>query len=145
MFIIDPTVPDEGVESIVGQMEGVIKDGGGTIDKTDRWGKRKLAYRVKKRDEGFYVLIQFSAGADVVKEIGRRLKVHEQVLKYLTVRIDEKLQWLEKRKKEREKRAQRKAAAAPAGPGFRLPGEPPPAMPGEPPAHKPERSPEHNG
>ena len=126
LFVVDPTASEEDIDAVSNQIQGVIKDGGGTVDKADKWGKRKLAYRVKKRDEGFYILIQFSAMPELVKEVERRLRVHDLVLKYITVRIDEKLQWLDKRKKNREKRAQKKPApqvAAPAGPP-KMPGEP---------------------
>jgi small subunit ribosomal protein S6 len=130
MFIVDPNAPDEVIDSIIGQVEGVVREAGGTVDKVDKWGKRKLAYRVRRREEGYYVVIRYSvARTEAVKEIERRLKVHEQVLKYLTVRMDEKLKWLEKRKKAREKRAAKKPAA-PAG--ARMPGEPAPVIPGEP-------------
>jgi small subunit ribosomal protein S6 len=103
---------------------------------------RKLAYRVEKRNEGYYVLMQFTAGPQTVKEVERRLRVNDAVLKYMTVRIDEKLKKIEKRKKEREKRAARKPApvvAPPAPieglmpaspvPGAPMPGAPAPGVP----------------
>lgn len=132
MFIVDPNAPDEVIDSIIAQLEGVIRDGGGSVDKVDKWGKRKLAYRVRRREEGYYVVLRYSVPrTEVVKEIERRLKVHEQVLKYLTVRMDEKLKWLEKRRKAREKRALKKPPAS-AVAGVRMPGEPAPVIPGEP-------------
>jgi small subunit ribosomal protein S6 len=146
LFILDPKTPDEEVDAVVGQIEDVVKGAGGTIDKVDRWGVRKLAYRVQKREEGLYILVQFSSGAKAVHEIERRLRVHESVLKYITVRIDEKLKWLEKRKKIREKRAARKPqAAAPAAPS--APAEPPAARPGAPApgSPRPAREPEGEG
>lgn len=129
MFIVDPNAPDEVIDSVIGQVEGVIREAGGSVDKVDKWGKRKLAYRVRRREEGYYVVIRYSVPrTDAVKEIERRLKVNEQVLKYLTVRMDEKLKWLEKRRKAREKRALKKPAVA----SVRMPGEPAPVIPGEP-------------
>jgi small subunit ribosomal protein S6 len=107
------------------------------VDKEERWGVRKLAYRIEKRAEGYYVLLQLSCPSSTVKELERRLRVNDAVLKYLTVRIDEKLKWLEKRRKEREKRAARKpaAVAAPAVPGEErplMPASPAAPMPGAP-------------
>ena len=78
------------------------------MDKEERWGVRKLAYKIEKRAEGYYVLLQFTCPAPAIKELERRIRVNDNILKYLTVRIDEKLKWLEKRRKEREKRAARR-------------------------------------
>ena len=91
-------------------MKQVISTGGGTVDKVDKWGIRRLAYPVEKRNEGFYVLLQFTAGPEIVSELERRLRVSDLVLKFMTVRIDEKLKKIEKRKK-----AAREASQAEAG------------------------------
>lgn len=133
LYIAKPDATDEQVDALNGQLETVIKQGGGKIDKTDKWGVRKLAYRVKKQAEGYYVLIFFHAEAATVKEIERRLRVSDLVLKFLTVRMDEKLKWLEKRQKARAKRAARKPAIPPPQmmtPNAPAPGAP--ALPAEP-------------
>ena len=151
LFIVKPDAPDEEVDQFVEQLRTQLTAAGATVDKIDKWGKRRLAYKVDKYREGNYVLFQFSAGPDAVKELERRLRVSDVVIKFLTVgephpdgtrtvRIDETLKRLEKRKKEREKRASRRPASAPAGlsapaPGAVLPGAPmheAPAMPGIP-------------
>ena len=129
LFIVKPDAAEEEIEQVVEQVRGVIVSGGGAVDKVDKWGLRKLAYRVKKQHEGYYVLFQFSSSPEAVKEIERRLRVSDLVLKFLTVRIDEKLKRLEKRKKQRAARAARKPAppaAAPPAP------EQPLSMPGSP-------------
>jgi small subunit ribosomal protein S6 len=136
LFIVKPDVPDEEVDHFIEQMRGVVTSAGGTVDKVDKWGKRKLAYRVQKYREGAYVLVQFSADAQAVKEFERRLRVADLVIKFLTVRIDQTLKRLDKRKKEREKRAARKpapaAAPAPAQPSLAQQMTEAPAMPGLP-------------
>ena len=136
LFIVKPDAPEEETDAFIEQLKQVITGSGGTIDKADKWGIRKLAYRVGKRDEGLYVLMQFTSGPDTVKELERRLRVSDLTLKFLTVRIDQKMKKVEKRRKIREKRAKRKPApsmAAPAAPAApALPPEPSPAMPGEP-------------
>jgi small subunit ribosomal protein S6 len=114
LFIVRPDAPDEEVDPFLEQMKGVVTNAGGTVDKMEKWGKRRLAYRVEKYKEGAYVLFQFSSGPETVKEFERRLRVSDLVIKFLTVRIDETLKRLDKRKKDREKRAHRKATAAPA-------------------------------
>jgi small subunit ribosomal protein S6 len=137
LFIIKPDVPEEEADAFVEQMRTMITNGGGTVDKLEKWGKRKLAYRVDKYREGSYVLFQFTAKPETVKEFERRLRVADPVIKFLTVRIDETLKRLEKRRKQREKRAHRKPAAAapaPAQPSIEkmMGGEAPVAMPGKP-------------
>ena len=119
LFIVKPDAPDEEVDQYVEQLRTQLTSLGATVDKVDKWGKRKLAYKVDKYREGAYVLFQFSAGPETVKELERRLRVTDLVLKFLTVRIDEKMKKIEKRKKEREKRAARRPApqvSAPAAP-----------------------------
>jgi small subunit ribosomal protein S6 len=110
LFIMAPDATEEEIDALTGQLEGVITQAGGGVDKIDKWGVRRLAYRVAKKSEGYYVLMQFRAEAGAVKEIERRLRVADRVIKFLTVRIDEKLKWLEKRKKARDKRAARRPA-----------------------------------
>ncbi len=131
LFIVRPDATEEEVDPLIEQLKNVITHSGGNIEKTDKWGVRKLAYRVAKYNEGQYVLLQFSANPEAVKELERRLRVADDVLKFLTVRIDEKLKRLEKRRKAREKRAARKPPPAPAA-APSLPHEPPPPVPGAP-------------
>jgi small subunit ribosomal protein S6 len=142
LFIIKPDVPDEEVDQRLEAFRTQLTSSGATVDKLEKWGKRRLAYRIDKYREGAYVLVQFSGGPELVKEFERRLRVSDIVLKFLTVRIDETLKRLEKRKKDRDKRAAKLAANAPAGalpgPGAPQPSlaqqmtEPAPAMPGLP-------------
>jgi small subunit ribosomal protein S6 len=108
LFIVKPDATEEEIDHLIEQMSGYLVKDGATVDKVDKWGKRRLAYRVQKNREGFYVLIQFTAPATAVKEFERRLRVQDAVIKFLTVRIDETLKKVEKRKKEREKRAHRR-------------------------------------
>jgi small subunit ribosomal protein S6 len=113
LFVVRPDATDEEVDPLIEQLKTVITHSNGTLDKTEKWGIRKLAYRVMKHNEGQYILLTFTAEADVVKEMERRLRVSDLVMKFLTVRIDEKLKRVEKRKKAREKRAARKPVAPP--------------------------------
>ena len=112
LFIVKPDATEEEVDRLIEQMSGHVTTAGGTIDKVDKWGKRRLAYKVEKQREGQYVLMQFTAGPLTVKEFERRLRVQDSVIKFITVRIDETLKRLDKRKKEREKRAHRRPQAA---------------------------------
>ncbi len=144
LFIVKPDSAEAEVDPLVEQLTQIVAKGGGNVDKMEKWGVRKLAYRVLKYNEGFYVLLQFTAGPDTVKEIERRLRVADSVMKFITVRIDEKLKKLAKRKKVRDKRAARKPAPvvhAPAMPEFAAPAPGAPVVPGAP-AHPAPAKPE---
>jgi small subunit ribosomal protein S6 len=110
LFIVKPDATEEEVDALVDQMSKNVTSHGGVVDKVEKWGKRRLAYRVEKHREGYYVLIQFQSDAASVREVERRLRVQDAVIKFITVRIDETLKRIEKRKKEREKRAHRRPA-----------------------------------
>lgn len=138
LFIVKPDATDEEVNPLVDQLTGVITKGGGEIQKTDKWGRKRLAYRVDKYDEGQYILMAFTASPESVREIERRLRVADTVIKFITVRTDEMLKKLDKRQKVRAKRAARKppppvampsaAPSTPSAPGSHAaPGAP--AMP----------------
>jgi small subunit ribosomal protein S6 len=146
LFIVRPDAPDEDVDHLVEQLQSFLTGASATVDKVDKWGKRKLAYRIGKFREGTYILIQFSAKPETVKEVERRLRVNDLVIKFLTVRIDETLKRIEKRKKQRDKRAARRPAPVvpqpsvaqqmlggaekpTSVPGLPIPGAPTPAAP----------------
>jgi len=126
IFIVRPDVTEEDVDKLIAQMEGVVASTGGKLDKTEKLGRRRLAYRVRKQREGFYVLFRLQGGGDTVKEFERRLKVMDTVIKYMTVRVDEDLERAEKfkalrAKQESKKRRSKPAAAPPPQPMAELP------------------------
>ena len=118
LFIVRPDATEEEIDALVEQMSKNVTSAGGTVDKVDKWGKRRLAYRVEKNREGFYVLLQFTAEPAIVKEFERRMRVQDSVIKFLTVRVDETLKRIEKRKKIREKRAHRRPQPPAAQPSL---------------------------
>jgi small subunit ribosomal protein S6 len=133
LFIVKPDAVTEEVDAYIGQVKDIITNAGGTIEKEEKWGTRKLAYRVQKFAEGIYVLLQFSAKPETIHEIERRMRVQDMVIKFITVRIDEKMKKIEKRRKHREKRAAKRPpppAAPPAMP--HMPSEPAAVAPGAP-------------
>ncbi|MDR3717926.1 MAG: 30S ribosomal protein S6 [Bryobacteraceae bacterium] len=142
LFILRPDAVEEEIDAYLEQIKTLITSSKGTVDKVEKWGVRKLAYRVEKRNEGFYILVQFSTESPaLVKEVERRMRVTDSVMKWITVRIDEALKKLDKRKLQREKRAKRKPqiTVAPAAPAIpvapALPAEPASAAPGQPVVH----------
>ena len=135
LFIVKPDATEEEIDGLIEQLSKNVTTAGGTIDKVEKWGKRRLAYRVEKQREGFYVLMQFTAEASTVHEFERRLRVQDSIIKFLTVRIDETLKRLDKRKKEREKRAHRRPQAAAPQPSLAQQMLGVPGVPGEAAAH----------
>jgi small subunit ribosomal protein S6 len=118
IFVVKPDVTEEDIGKIITQMEGVVTGSGGTIDKVEKMGRRRLAYRVARQREGFYILFLASGSGDMVKEFERRLKVADAVIKYMTVRVDEDLErvakYKELRAKQESRRPRNRPSAAPA-------------------------------
>ena len=116
IFICRPDTPEAEIDKVIATIEHTATEKGGKIESTTKWGRKRMAYRVQKLREGYYVyMVLRSNQGEVVKELERRLKVADSVMKYLTVRLDEELKRQEKLKKHRERRAARrprKAAAA---------------------------------
>jgi len=117
IFITRPDMPEEELGKLITQMEGVVTGQGGKIEKVEKMGKRRLAYRVERQKEGIYVLFVIEGGGETVKEFERRLKVNDSVIKYLSVRIDEELKRAEKAKAWRAEQASRKPRPRPSGEG----------------------------
>ena len=90
LYIIDNDLSDEGKEAIVNKINAVVTDNGGTVDGVDKWGTRKLAYAINYKTEGYYVLVNYTAEAPVPKEIERNLQISDSILRYLTVKVEEK-------------------------------------------------------
>src|ERR1700760_2080711 len=89
MFIVRPDILDEDLDKLISGLEANITQGGGTIKSTEKLGRRKLAYMVKKFNDGNYVLLTIEADGFLVGEIERRLRVSEPVIKFISVRMDE--------------------------------------------------------
>jgi small subunit ribosomal protein S6 len=109
IFICRPATSEEEINKIVTTLEHSAGEHGGKIDKTEKWGTRRLAYRVAKHREGFFVyMVVRGAQSDLIKELERRLKVSDAVIKYQTIRLDEELKRQQKLQKHRERRASRR-------------------------------------
>lgn len=124
IFICRPDTPEADIDKVIATLESTATEKGAKIESVAKWGRKRMAYRVQKLREGFFVyMVLKSTHGEVVKELERRLKVADPVIKYLTVRLDEELKRQEKLKKHRERRAARRprkavpaAPAAPAAP-----------------------------
>lgn len=90
MFIINPTLEEEKKNAVVEMVQGIINDNGGEVSNVDVWGMRKLAYLIEKKSEGYYVVIEFKAGTDLPKEIDRRLRISDNVMRHMIINKDAK-------------------------------------------------------
>lgn len=88
VFIAHPDLVDEEVKALVDRMKGIIEDLNGQLIKVEEWGRKKLAYKLKKLTKGYYVLIRFLGNGDILVEIERNLRLSDAVLKYQSIRLD---------------------------------------------------------
>jgi small subunit ribosomal protein S6 len=130
MFIVRPDVADEEVDKLVAGFTTTITTGGGAVKTVEKMGRRKLAYMVRKFNDGNYVLLTIEADGAGVLELERRLRVTEQVIKFITVRMDEEEKRLAKVKALRGTR--RKLSSEPAAAPAAAPVAAPAAAPAAP-------------
>lgn len=86
IFVAHPSLDEEAVKALIEKFKGVIENGGGTIDNVDFWGKRKLAYEIAKVNEGYYTLINFTAGPELPKELDRVLRITDGIIRHMIVK-----------------------------------------------------------
>jgi small subunit ribosomal protein S6 len=111
IFIASPTLTDEQSDELVKQFEGIIAEQGGELLKTDKWGRKKLAYEVQKFSEGYYTLFEMNAGTTLIAELERRFRNNDAVIKYMSIRLDEAEKAAGRTKQRIEREAKRKAKA----------------------------------
>ena len=101
LFIADPNLGEPEVDALATQVQGYVEKEGGRIQKVEKWGKKRLAYLIGKHREGSYVLIVAEGPASLVREVERRIRVTDGVIKFMTVRVDEELRKAASRKARR--------------------------------------------
>ena len=109
MFIVRPDVEEADLDKLIEGFSANITSGGGEIKTVEKMGRRRLAYTVKKFNDGFYVLLTVAAPGSLIAEIERRLRVSEPVIKFITVRMDEEEKRLAKVKALRDSKVKRSA------------------------------------
>jgi small subunit ribosomal protein S6 len=130
MFIVRPDAVDEDVDKLIAGFTTSVTNGGGAVKNVEKMGRRKLAYLVRKFNDGNYILMTVEAGGPVVLELERRLRVSEPVIKFITVRMDEEEKRLAKIKAIRGTRRKVSAEApAPAPAAAPVAAHPPAAEP----------------
>ena len=122
VYIVTPDASEQDVADLHTQVEQIIGRFNGTLDKTENWGRRKLAYEIGKHREGTYVVETITGSGELMKEIDRRLRVIDNVIRHLVVRVDEELQVAERTRSARQASSARRRVAR---------GLPPERQPGE--------------
>ena len=107
MFIVRPDVEEADLDKLIEGFSANITNGGGEVKSVEKMGRRRLAYTVRKFNDGFYVLLNVAAAGSLITEIERRLRVSEQVIKFITVRMDEEEKRLAKIKAIRDTKVKR--------------------------------------
>ena len=88
-FMVQPDLSEDALGAVAGKFRGVVESNGGTVVSYVPWGKKKLAYPVKKNDYGYYILMKFAAGPELIAELERNMRLDERVLKFITVKLDD--------------------------------------------------------
>lgn len=122
-FLLAPNLSEEETEKIITQMADVISQKEGKLIKQERWGKRRMAYSIKRFNEAFFIFLHYEGKAEIPLELGRRFKQTDAVLRYLTLKKE--AQEMVRKKKKKEAALEEKEAAAAAGvvSGEKSPGE----------------------
>ncbi len=136
MFIVRPDVEEVDLDKLIEGFQKNVTDGGGEVKATEKMGRRRLAYTVRKFNDGFYVLLTIAAEGKLITEIERRLRVSEQVIKFITVRMDEEEKRLAKIKAHRDTHVKRSAIPVqqPQTAAVSIEASAEPSTPPEPPA-----------
>jgi len=122
VYILPPDTTEQQVAELHGQLEAVVSRMSGRIEKTDNWGRRKLAYEIGRQKEGIYVLEVINGSGELMKELDRRLRVMDQVIRHLLVRVDEEKKVIEQTRTKRQSDSERRRVKR---------GLPPQRQPGE--------------
>jgi small subunit ribosomal protein S6 len=122
VYIVTPDASEQQVAELHTQIEQIVQRFQGTLDKTENWGRRKLAYEIGHHREGTYVVETITGSGELMKEIDRRLRVIDQVIRHLVVRVDEELRVAERTREARKANQARRRVAR---------GLPPEVAPGE--------------
>ncbi|MBF4461111.1 30S ribosomal protein S6 [Rathayibacter sp. VKM Ac-2878] len=116
MVILDPEIDERTVAPSLDKFLNVIRTDGGTIDKVDVWGRRRLAYEINKKSEGIYAVVDFTSTSTAANELDRQLKLSEAVMRTKVLRAEEGIAQVAAAAKLADEKAARKAAKAPAAP-----------------------------
>jgi small subunit ribosomal protein S6 len=124
VYVVSPDASDDQVTDLHNQVDAIVQRIGGQLEKTENWGRRKLAYEIGRHKEGTYVLETINGSGELMKEIDRRLKVTDLIIRHLVVRVDEEQEVVERTRAARADTSRRRRIAR-GLPADRQPGEGP--------------------
>ncbi|HEY5222646.1 MAG TPA: 30S ribosomal protein S6 [Microbacteriaceae bacterium] len=127
MVILDPEIDERTVAPSLDKFLNVIRNDGGTVEKVDIWGRRRLAYEINKKAEGIYAVVDFTANADATTELDRQLKLSEAVMRTKVLRAEDAIAQVATAAKLAAEKAARKAAAPAKAPVAKAPAAAPAA------------------
>src|SRR5579864_4565387 len=122
VYILPPDSTEQQIADVHTQIDGVVSKMSGAIEKTDNWGRRKLAYEIGHHKEGVYVLEIVNGSGELMKELDRRLRVMDQVVRHMIVRVDEEKKVIERTRTKRQSDSERRRVKR-GLPPVRQPGE----------------------
>ena len=114
VFVAAPTLTSEELDGFIDHIQTVVESKNGKLVKVDNWGKKSLAYKIKRFREGYYVVLTIEGDGSTITELERRFRVTDYIMRYISVRIDEDLKRSEKIKAARQRKAGPQAPAMPA-------------------------------
>ena len=114
VYVIDTALDDDARKVVIGRFNGMIEQEGGKVLKVDEWGKRRLAYPINYKTEGYYVLVNFESEATLPREIERTMQIAESILRYLIVKVEEKRSNVKPRPERKAPEAEEEIPAAEA-------------------------------
>ena len=119
VFIVDPNATDDEVTRLSENLQQIITDQGGKVTKAESMGRRQLAYRIGRQTEGMFMLFEVEGSGREIAELERRMRVSDQVLRYLTVRVDEDRRRAEKFQERRARKSSKRPLTATTNTGNR--------------------------
>jgi len=123
MYIIDPDIPQETIGKLNEAVGKVIEKEGATVVRMDDVGRKRLAYPIQKKNEGYYVLFEIDGSGKEIAELERRMRVNDMILRYITVRVDEDRKTADKLRAKRETKATKRAKFRESGETAEAPAE----------------------
>lgn len=115
MYIATPDAADDDIAKLNDAITNLVEKAGGTVEVVEGWGRRKLAYPINKKTEGYYQLLEIAGSGQEIAELERRFRVNDLIMRYMTVRVDEDRKAADKKRAKRERRRTNRSEFGGAG------------------------------